>query len=128
MQIRKQKYLPAIAFTSLCLIWSSTWMVIKIGLWSLPPFLSAGMRFSLAFLLLFTYAIKKNISFPKDFQTHSFFLWFGVLNFSAGYALVYWAEQYIGSGLASVLFSVMPFYVLFLSIFPKIKAFLVVGA
>jgi drug/metabolite transporter (DMT)-like permease len=116
MEIKNHKYLPAIVFTSLCLIWSSTWMVIKIGLWSLPPFLSAGLRFSLAYLLLFMYAIKKNIKFPRDIKTHTFFLWFGVVNFCAGYALVYWAEQYIGSGLASVLFSVMPFYVLFLSL------------
>jgi drug/metabolite transporter (DMT)-like permease len=41
---------------------------------------------------------------------------FGVINFTGGYVFVYWGQQYIDSGLASVLFSVMPFYVLFLSI------------
>ena len=41
---------------------------------------------------------------------------FGFTNFTGGYAFVYWGQQYIASGLASVLFSVMPFYVLILSI------------
>jgi drug/metabolite transporter (DMT)-like permease len=90
-------------------------MVIKIGLSSLPPFLSAGMRFLIAFLALLIYAVLNKIRFPRDLKTHWFFVWFGMVNFAGGYAFVYWAEQYIASGLASVLFSVMPFYVLILS-------------
>jgi drug/metabolite transporter (DMT)-like permease len=91
-------------------------MVIKVGLYSLPPFLSAGMRFMVAFLVLFFYAGLNKIQFPTGPKSHFFFLWFGLINFTGGYAFVYWAEQYIASGLASVLFSVMPFYVLLLSI------------
>ena len=91
-------------------------MVIRIGLDSLPPFLAAGLRFSTAFLILFIYTLYRRKIIPFDIKMHLFFLWFGFLNFTAGYACVYWAEQYIGSGLTSVLFSVMPFYVLFLSI------------
>ena len=90
-------------------------MVIKVGLSSLPPFLSAAIRFLLAFFALSMYAFFNNIIFPKDLRSHFFFLWFGMINFAGGYAFVYWAEQYIASGLASVLFSVMPFYVLILS-------------
>jgi len=90
-------------------------MVIKIGLFSLPPFLSAGIRFFLAFVALSLYAVFNNIQFPKGVKVHLFFLWFGMINFTGGYAFVYWAEQYIASGLASVLFSVMPFYMLILS-------------
>jgi drug/metabolite transporter (DMT)-like permease len=56
------------------------------------------------------------LQFPKGLRIHVFFLWFGILNFTGGYALVYWGEKYIASGLTSVLFSVMPFYVLVLSI------------
>ena len=29
-------------------IWGSTWLAIKVGLGSMPPFLSAGMRFAIA--------------------------------------------------------------------------------
>jgi drug/metabolite transporter (DMT)-like permease len=51
-----------------------------------------------------------------DLKTQLFFVKFGLLNFTGGYAFVYWGQQYIASGLGSVLFSVMPFYVLLLSI------------
>jgi drug/metabolite transporter (DMT)-like permease len=91
-------------------------MVIRIGLESLPPFLAAALRFTLAFFCLFCYSLIKRKPILHDIKKHLFFIRFAFLNFTAGYACVYWAEQYIGSGLASVLFSVMPFYVLFLSI------------
>jgi drug/metabolite transporter (DMT)-like permease len=91
-------------------------MVIKLGLASLPPFWAAALRFSLAFLVLLIYSLVKGYKIPLDFTTQKFFILFGILNFSGGYALVYWGEQYINSGLASVLFAVMPFYVIVLSV------------
>jgi drug/metabolite transporter (DMT)-like permease len=91
-------------------------MVIKLGLWSLPPFLAAGIRFFLAFTFLSVFAFTQKLQFPRDLKSHLFFFWFGLVNFTGGYAFVYWGQQYIDSGLASVLFSVMPFYVLILSI------------
>jgi drug/metabolite transporter (DMT)-like permease len=103
------------AFTALSLIWSSTWVVLKAGLWSLPPFLAAGIRFSLAFIILLVIARIKKIELARDFRSHAFFLLFGFLNFTGGYAFVYWGQQYIPSGLGSVLFSVMPFYVIIFS-------------
>ncbi len=107
---------PWMIIVILSLIWSSTWLAIKIGLETLPPFLSAGWRFFLAFITLSLYALKIKLPFPKDVKNHLFFLFFSLINFSAGYGLVYWGEQYINSGLTSVLFSVMPFYVALFSI------------
>ncbi len=111
-----KKYLPALVIVVLTLIWSSTWLAIKIGLESLPPFLAAGWRFLVAFTLLFLFSLKLNRPIPKDLRTHLFFLGFSFINFTAGYGLVYWGEQYLNSGLTSVLFTVMPFYVAIFSI------------
>ena len=116
MSMKPNRSIPYAVFLILCLIWSSTWMVIRIGLYSLPPFLAAAMRFTLAFFALLMYTLIKHRKNVFNIKQHLFFIRFGFLNFTGGYACVYWAEQYIGSGLASVLFSVMPFYVLFLSI------------
>ncbi len=112
----QNKYLPILVIVILTLIWSSTWLAIKIGLESLPPFLAAGWRFFVAFAVLFLFSLKMNQPIPKDLRTHLFFLGFSFINFTAGYGLVYWGEQYINSGLASVLFTVMPFYVALFSI------------
>lgn len=112
----KNRLSPFLIIVILSLIWSSTWLAIKIGLQNLPPFYSAAWRFLLAFLFLFGYALKLKLPFPLDLRTHGFFLLFSLINFTAGYALVYWGEQYINSGLTSVLFSVMPFYVAVFSV------------
>ena len=76
----------------------------------MPPFLSAGIRFFIAFLALSVYAFFLKLKFPKDLKSHLFFLLFGQVIFTISYGLVYWGEQFIDSGLTSVLFSVMPFY------------------
>jgi drug/metabolite transporter (DMT)-like permease len=116
MQFRNKKTLPLISFIILSLIWSSTWVVLKVGLYSLPPFLAAGIRFSMAFIILYFYARLKGVQLPDTLRSHLFLVLFGALNFTGGYAFVYWGQQYIASGLGSVLFSVMPFYVLIFSI------------
>jgi len=111
------KYKSIAGFLLLCLIWSSTWMAIKIGLRTLPPFLSAGLRFFVAFLTLFLFTRLRRTSIPDGWTNHRFYLVFGFLNFTASYGMVYFGQQYIPSGLSSVLFSAMPFFVVGLSVF-----------
>jgi drug/metabolite transporter (DMT)-like permease len=115
MTKKQSKFLALFVFFSLSAIWSSTWVGIKIGLETVPPFYSAAIRFFLAFLFLSIFAILKGLSFPRGLKNHLFFIRFGIINFLISYAAVYWGEQYINSGLASVLFAIMPFYTLILS-------------
>jgi len=82
----------------------------------MPPFFSVGIRFFIAFLVLFVYSMKLKLKFPKDLKSHFFLFYFSFILFTAAYGLVYWGEQYINSGLTSVLFSVMPFYTVIFSI------------
>jgi drug/metabolite transporter (DMT)-like permease len=110
------KHKSILGFVVLCIIWSSTWLFIKLGLQTMPPFFSVGIRFFIAFLVLYIYALKLKLKFPTDIRSHIFFVYFGFILFTAAYGLVYWGEQYINSGLTSVLFSVMPFYTVVLSL------------
>src|SRR5207247_11203605 len=41
-----------VAWLTLCVVWSSTWLVIKIGLRDLPPISYAAIRFVLAVIVL----------------------------------------------------------------------------
>ena len=110
------KHKSILGFIVLCIIWSSTWLFIKLGLETMPPFFSVGIRFFIAFLILFLYSLKLKLKFPKELKSHIFLFYFGFILFTAAYGLVYWGEQYINSGLTSVLFSVMPFYTVVFSI------------
>jgi drug/metabolite transporter (DMT)-like permease len=95
----------------LVLIWSSTWVAIKIGLEDCPPLLGAGIRFALAGLVLLGFAAVRGRSLRTDARLAGIL---ALMPFAFAYGLVYWGEQHIPSGLAAVLFGVLPLYTAFL--------------
>ena len=82
-------------------------MAIKIGLEDLPPLLGAGIRFGLAGLGLLLIARTMGRPLRTDARLAAVL---ALLPFAAAYGLIYWGEQYVPSGLAAVLFGVMPLY------------------
>ena len=98
-------------FSILCLIWGTTWLTIKIGLEGVPPFLGVGLRFVLAGSILLVIATVRNRKLIYSRELLRISMIIGILLFSFSYGAVYWAEQYISSGLASVLFATMPLFV-----------------
>jgi drug/metabolite transporter (DMT)-like permease len=94
-------------YALLVLIWSSTWVAIKIGLEDAPALLGAGIRFAAAGALLLAFAAARRRPLKTD---KALALVLGLLPFAFCYGLVYWGEQYIPSGLTAVLFGVMPLY------------------
>jgi drug/metabolite transporter (DMT)-like permease len=95
-------------YALLVAIWSSTWVAIKIGLEDTPPMLGAGVRFAIAGIGLLALAAIRGRSLRTDRVLATVL---AVLPFFGTYALVYWGEQYVPSGLAAVLFGVLPIYV-----------------
>ncbi|MCH9688309.1 MAG: DMT family transporter [Deltaproteobacteria bacterium] len=94
----------------LCLIWGSTWLVIKTGLRDLPVFGSAAARFTLAALLLAFIAPWLHRREGGQRPVWWLVLSMGTLNFAIAYGVVYVAETVIPSGLASVLWAVFPMF------------------
>lgn len=92
----------------LCLIWGSTWVVIKGGLEDLPPFGSAAARFTLAALVMTVLGalLAKREGGARPTWPLSFTL--GLLSFGASYGIVYWTEERLPSALVSVLWAVNP--------------------
>jgi drug/metabolite transporter (DMT)-like permease len=91
----------------LVLIWSSTWVAIKIGLEDCPPLLGAGVRFALAGLVLLVIAAVQRRPLGTDWLLAAVL---ALAPFAFAYGLVYWGEQYVPSGLAAVLFGILPLY------------------
>jgi drug/metabolite transporter (DMT)-like permease len=94
------------------LVWSSTWVVIAVGLDGVAPFLGAGIRFALAGAGLLIAARALGRPLRTDFVLAGTI---GALPFATTYGLIYWAEQYVPSGLAAVLFGMLPLYVALLA-------------
>jgi drug/metabolite transporter (DMT)-like permease len=103
--------LIALAFASMCLVWGSTWIMIKIGVTAAPPLTVLALRFAIATAVVFALVRAMRLPIPRTRHFLVLSLFLGVVHQAAGYVLVYWAEQYITSGLTAVLFSTMPFAV-----------------
>lgn len=89
---------------TLCLIWGTTWIFIKIGLdEGLPPLTFAAARFVLALIILAFIIFFGKIPLPVNKRQWKLLALTGVMQFSINYSLVFWSEQYISSGLAAVL-------------------------
>lgn len=94
-----------------CLIWGSTWLAIKEGLASIPPFLAAGIRFVIASILLRLVMAQQGERIPTDGRYWMLILETGLLTYSIPFAFMYWGQRLIPSGLSSVLFATYPFFV-----------------
>lgn len=103
--------LPWVVFSACCLIWGSTWLAIKAGLEAIPPFTFVGLRYVVATIALAVIVKFLHASFPRDRLSWGLMLFLGVFQMSLPYALVFWGEQYISSGVASILFATNPFFV-----------------
>ena len=100
-------------YVLLCLIWGSTWLVIKIGYGGLGPFNVAALRFFIAGLVMTVAAWATQARWPRGSVEWMAVAVVGLLMFAADYGLIYWAEQYIESGLTAVLFATLPLITLF---------------
>ena len=111
MQKQFQKYKIYLGVLTLGIIWGSTWLAIKFGLEEAPPFFSAALRFVLTFLILFVWQKVKGYKFPRNIKYWLNSIFLAMLMFVIPYAMVYWGEQYISSGLSAVLFSSQSLFV-----------------
>jgi len=105
----------ALAYAAISFIWGSTWIAIRYGLESLTPMFSAGVRFSLASIFIIILMRVKNLTLQTDKISVRLYVLMGFFSFVIPFGLVYWAQQFIPSGMAAVLFAVYPFWVVIFS-------------
>ena len=98
-------------FALLVLIWGSTWMAIKVGIAAYPVFFQIAVRFLVAAGIFLGLLRLRGEPLPLARRDQPFFLLLGITNFALSFGVVYWAEQYLTSGLAAVLFAVFPILV-----------------
>ena len=94
-------------FLLITLIWSSTWIVIKGQLGTVPPIWSVSYRFLISAAAMFAIARIAGVSIGLDRRGHGLALMLGILQFVLNYNLVYAAELYVTSGLVAVVFALL---------------------
>src|SRR3954452_24617978 len=111
---RPSKLLILAAFAALYLIWGSTYLAILFAIGTIPPLLMAGARFLFAGAILYAVACWQGA--PKasfaNWRTAAIIGGCLLLGGNGGVTL---AEQYVSSGLASVIVATVPIYIALLA-------------
>ena len=86
-------------------LWSTGWIGIKLQVGDVPVWQSAFYRFVIATMVMFAWVALsgRRIRFPA--ALHLRFAALGAFMFSANFALMYYAAQFLTSGLLAVVFS-----------------------
>jgi drug/metabolite transporter (DMT)-like permease len=91
-----------------CVLWSSAFLFIKLGLRDLPPFTFASIRLLIALLVIVPLSILRRDWRALSRRDAAVVGLAGVLLLGVNYGLVFWGTQFIASGLVAILQSAQP--------------------
>src|SRR5690606_2834901 len=115
---KSKNIIPIIAaFFSIYVIWGSTYLLNKIAVSELPPFMLASIRFITAGVLIFAICriLGISLAITKKQLLNTTIAGFLFLTFGNG--VVVWALKYVDSGFAALEISAQPLIVLLLMLF-----------
>ena len=96
-----------LAFAIIYFVWGSTFLAIRVGVREVPPFLLAGMRFSVAGIALYGWMRARGTPSPTAREWGAASL-LAILIFVCDYGLLFWAERRVPSGIAAVMLATIP--------------------
>ncbi|HJO38508.1 MAG: EamA family transporter [Vicinamibacterales bacterium] len=107
---RDRTLLVLLAFVTVYVVWGSTYLAIRFGIETIPPFFMAGVRFCIGGTLFVSWAVARGAPPPERS------LWppaalVGALMIVGGIGGVTWAEQFVPSGLTALLIAMVPLWV-----------------
>jgi len=105
----RERKLALFAWMSVCILWGTTYLAIRLCLDTMPPLLMAGLRWTLAGTMLFAWLIVRGERLPSRASWRGITL-LGFLMMVLGNGGVVWAEQTVPSGLAAVIVASAPFW------------------
>ena len=104
------------AFFAIYFLWGGTFLAIRVAVLELPPFFTAGLRFFTAGALLYGFLRLRGQPAPSAVQWRSIAV-VAVCMFVVTYGALFWAEQFVPSGLTAVLESSLPIIAMILEVF-----------
>lgn len=103
-----------LAFFAIYVIWGSTYLLNKIVVQELPPFMLASVRFTVAGILIFIICKLMGISLAITKKQLRNCIIAGFLFLSIGNGFVVWALKYVDSGFAALEIAAQPLVILLL--------------
>lgn len=105
-----------VAFGIIYFVWGTTYLAIRLAIDTIPPFLMAGIRFTLAGILLFGWSYWRFDKKPglSDWGKAAIP---GILMFVGGNGLLTWSETFLPSGLAALIVATVSIWMVVLDWF-----------
>jgi drug/metabolite transporter (DMT)-like permease len=98
-----------IALLALYIVWGSTYLAIRFAVETIPPFLHAALRFLISGAILYIWRRAAGDSAPTSSNWKSTAV-VGAALLLGGNGLVAWAEQLVPSGIAALMITTSPFW------------------
>src|SRR6266478_2748087 len=105
-----------LAFAAIYILWGATFLAIRIAVLEIPPFFSSGVRFFIAGTVLYTFMRLRGQPAPSAEQWRGI-AFIGICMFVVTYGALFWAEQFVPSGITSVIEATLPIITLTLEVF-----------
>lgn len=107
----------SLGYVALIVLWGSTWAAIKVGIDAVPPFVFAFERAVAVSLVLVALSLAMRHPFPRDRRVIVVAMVVGIFNSGSSWAIIFWSEQYVPSGLVSVFGASSPIWTALLAHF-----------
>lgn len=114
--MKKDLLFPYMALAAICIIWGTTYLMLRIAVLHFPPFLFVTIRQIIAGSLLIGFMMLSGRTSWPDLGHIRRQAIAGFFMISLGNGLVAWAEVLIPSGVAAILCSLMPVVVILINI------------
>jgi drug/metabolite transporter (DMT)-like permease len=95
------------AFAAVYVLWGSTYLGIRFSMETLPPFFTQGVRFFVAGIVMWAWALASGAPRPSRREWGGAFVT-GFLLFVCGSGGLVWAEKFIPSGVAALVVATEP--------------------
>lgn len=122
VRLGNSKNLALLSYITVCIVWGSTYLAIRVGVNDMPFMLFAGVRFTVAGLLIILCSRLKGWAFPPTRRDVGSTVLGGLLLLFVSNSLICWAEQWLDSGLTALLIAATPLFMAALEFFlPQAK-------
>jgi drug/metabolite transporter (DMT)-like permease len=97
-------------------LWGSSYLFAKVALATIPPLTLVALRVTIAAAFLLLVLRAQGVRMPQDGKSWLLLLIQALLNSIAPWTVLAWGQQFVDSGLAGVLNSTSPIFVIFITL------------
>lgn len=104
------KNLAILSYLTVCIVWGSTYLAIRVAVTDMPFLTFAGVRFFTAGAIILLASKLKGWAFPVNIQDYKTIVFAGLMLLFVSNGLICWAEQWLESSMTALLVASVPLF------------------